>query len=84
MPVQPENNVAIVEISPLCAMVADIMNTRLFFTLSAAIVFGSVVAYAIITWLRQQSQQPMLAPIQPRGEVGFSAIMKQRGELPAA
>ena len=65
-------------------MVADNMNTRLFITLSAAIVFGSVVAYAIITWLRQQAQQPVLATIQPRGEVGFAAIMKQRGEIPNA
>jgi hypothetical protein len=57
------------------------MNTKLFITLSAAIVFGAVVAYAIITWLRQQEQQVLARVLPPAREIGFAAIAKQRGDL---
>jgi hypothetical protein len=60
------------------------MNGRLFLTLSAAIICGAVVAYAIITWLRQQEQKLITLTAQPRREVGFAAIMKQRGDVPTA
>jgi hypothetical protein len=54
------------------------MNGKLFFTLSAAIVFGAVVSYAIITLFRRHEQKMLMQPVRPRGEIGFAAIMKQR------
>ncbi|MDR3456020.1 MAG: hypothetical protein P4N60_01130 [Verrucomicrobiae bacterium] len=59
------------------------MSGRLFFTLLAAIVCGAVASYVIINWLRQREQKLMMQTIQPKGEIGFAAVMKQRGEIPA-
>jgi len=73
-----------VELFQSCAIIKIIMNGRLFITLLAAIVCGVVASYAIITWLRQREQKLMLQSIQPKGEIGFAAVMKQRGEIPAA
>jgi len=60
------------------------MNGRLFLTLSVAIACGAVASYAIITWLRWQEQKSLLQPGQPKGEIGFAAIMRQRGDVPTA
>jgi hypothetical protein len=60
------------------------MNTKLFITLSVAIVCGAVVAYAIIAWLRRQEQQVLARVLPPHREIGFAAIAKLRGDLASA
>lgn len=55
------------------------MNGKLFLTLSAAIVFGGVILFYLLKWLREAEEQTALARIQPKGQIGFAAIMKQRG-----
>jgi hypothetical protein len=52
------------------------MNGKLFFTLLAAIVCGSVLSYVIISCLRKREQELSLESERPRGEIGFAAMMK--------
>ncbi|HXR04920.1 MAG TPA: hypothetical protein VN836_09460 [Verrucomicrobiae bacterium] len=60
------------------------MHTKLFVTITAAIVVGVVVAYAIIACLRHYEQKLLSRMIQPKGEIGFAAIAKQRADMAVA
>jgi hypothetical protein len=60
------------------------MHTKLFVTIAAAIVLGGLALYVIIAWLRQQEQKVLALAFQPKGEIGFAAIAKQRGDMVTA
>ena len=71
----------LLELFESCAKIKINMHTRLFVTVSAAIVVGLLVAYAVIIWHRNQMQKLLVRATQAKGEIGFAAITKQRAEM---